>query len=101
MDPKDMMKVSDNELGKLARKSKTWQVQEKGNQNVFHQLANLGRGSVLGLNELLISESVTYLTTVTCLSPEGELYKISKDIFMQKIQNTGPFVVRVKKAIEE
>ena len=67
----------------------------------MHQLANLGRGSVLGLNELLISESATYLTTVTCLSPEGELYKISKDIFYQKIQNTGPFIVRVKKAIEE
>lgn len=58
-------------------------------------MANLGEGSVIGLNELLVAQSQTYTTTLTCLSSEGEMYKIQKDVFLQKIDSSTWFKKRL------
>ena len=76
MDPKVMMAISAAESGKLALKSKILNSKESKGQYTHHYMANFGEGSVIGLNELLVAQSPTYTTSLTCLSGEGEMYKI-------------------------
>ena len=92
-----MLKITKQQDGKLARKSKTMSTKDKVKQQKVHQIQNAGFGSVFGLEDLLVKESKTYDTSLTCLSMKGQLFRIDKDVFYSKIQSQHNFIRMMKK----
>jgi len=79
-----MLKEQDNSSGKLASKSKTMN-SKATKKHKLHQIACLGRGSVIGIEDIIIAKSEFHVTSLACLSQTGELYRIEKDLFFSKM----------------
>ena len=85
LDPSDMLKESDENSGKLASMSKNMSTKAGGKKFKMHEIAVLGQGSVIGVEDYMVAKSDTHVTTLVCLSMKGELYRIEKELFFQKI----------------
>ena len=97
MDPSEMLKESDESSGKLASKSKNMSTKASGKKFRLHQIASLGRGSVIGCEDVLVAKSETHVTSLVCLSMEGELYRIDKEFFFSKLQSYSGFMRKLEK----
>ena len=80
MAPSEMLKEQDNSSGKLASKSKNLTQKVGSRKHKLHQVACLGKGSVVGLEDIIVAKSDLHITSLNCLSQTGELYRIEKDI---------------------
>ena len=58
-------------------------------------------GNVVGCEEVLVAKSETHITTLTCLSMHGELYRIDRDFFFSKLAGQSIFMRRLEKACYE
>ena len=75
MDPSEMLKEMEESSGKLASKSKTLSSKNSGKKYRQHQIALLGPGSVVGIEDVLIAKSDSHLTSLVCIDVKGgELY---------------------------
>ena len=92
-----MLKITKQQDGKLARKSKTMSTKDKVKQHKIHQIANAGVGTVFCLEDLLVKDSKTHDTTLTCLSMEGKVFRIDKEVFYSKVQSQYAFIRQMKK----
>jgi len=54
-------------------------------------------GTVFGLEDLLVKESNTHDTSLTCLSMKGSLFRIEKDVFFSKIHSQYAFIRNMKR----
>ena len=54
---------------------------DKVKQHKVHQLQNAGVGSVFCIEDLLVKDSKTHDTSLTCLSMKGSFFRIDKEVF--------------------
>lgn len=92
-----MLKEQDNSSGKLASKSKTMNSKATNKKHRLHQIACLGRGSVIGIEDIIIAKSEFHVTSLACLSQTGELYRIEKEFFFSKLQGYSNFMRKLEK----
>ena len=91
-----MLKEQENSSGKLASKSKNM-TKASGKKQKNHQIACLGKGSVIGLEDIVVAKSDYHVTSLQCLSMVGELYRVDKEFFMSRIQNNYTFMRKLEK----
>lgn len=101
-----MLKEADESSGKLASMSKNMSTKAGGKKHRSFQIACLGEGSVIGLEDVVVAKSDVHITSLTCLGyehktkgfmPEGELYRIEKDFFLSKLQSYSSFMRQLEK----
>ena len=97
LNPGEMLKEAEESSGKLASKSKTMSTKATGKKYKMHQIASLGQGSVIGCEDVLVAKSDVHVTTLTCLSMTGELFRIERDFFFGKLQTHGGFMRKLEK----
>ena len=47
---------------------------------------------MIGCEDIIVAKSSTHVTSLTCLSQEGQLYAIDKDFFFSKLQSHQAFM---------
>ena len=81
LDPSEMLKESDETSGKLASMSKNMSTKAGGKKTRMHEIARLGRGSVIGVEDYIVAKSDVHVTSLVCISHVGKLYRIKRDFF--------------------
>lgn len=57
---------------------------DKANKGVVnHELGIVGKCQVIGMEDIMLDNNQLYMTTVTCASMQGQLYRLEKEAFMK------------------